>query len=35
MGDGVMTEEQYLAMERAAEFRSEFLDGEMIARETY
>jgi Uma2 family endonuclease len=26
-----MTEEQYLAIERAAEFRSEFLDGEMFA----
>jgi Uma2 family endonuclease len=33
MGDGVtrVTEEQYLAMDRAAEFRSEFLDGEIIA----
>ena len=26
-----VTEEQYLAIDRAAEFRSEFLDGEMIA----
>jgi Uma2 family endonuclease len=26
-----LTEEQYLAIERAAEFRSEFLDGEMFA----
>jgi len=26
-----LTEEQYLAMERAAEFKSEFLDGEMFA----
>ena len=26
-----VTEEQYLAIERAAEFRSEFLDGEMFA----
>jgi Uma2 family endonuclease len=26
-----VTEEQYLALDRAAEFRSEFLDGEMIA----
>jgi len=26
-----VTEEQYLAMDRAAEFRSEFLDGEIIA----
>jgi len=26
-----ITEEQYLAMDRAAEFRSEFLDGEIIA----
>jgi len=26
-----LTEEQYLAMERAAEFRSEFVDGEMFA----
>jgi Uma2 family endonuclease len=26
-----VTEEQYLAMDRAAEFRGEFLDGEMIA----
>ena len=31
MGDGLITEEQYLAIDRAAEFRSEFLDGEMIA----
>ena len=27
-----LTEEQYLAIERAAEFRSEFIDGEMFAR---
>ena len=27
-----ITEEQYLALDRAAEFRSELLDGEMIAR---
>jgi Uma2 family endonuclease len=27
-----VTEEQYLAIDRAAEFRSEFLDGEMVAR---
>ena len=27
-----MTEEQYLALERAAEFRSEFLDGRMFPR---
>ena len=26
-----LTEEQYLAIERAAEFKSEFLDGEMFA----
>jgi len=26
-----VTEEQYLAMDRAAEFRSEFLDGEIVA----
>jgi Uma2 family endonuclease len=26
-----VTEEQYLAIDRAAEFRSEFLDGEMVA----
>ena len=26
-----LTEEQYLAIERAAEFRSEFVDGEMFA----
>ncbi len=26
-----VTEEQYLAMDRAAEFRSEFLDGEVVA----
>jgi Uma2 family endonuclease len=26
-----LTEDQYLAMERAAEFRSEFIDGEMFA----
>ena len=26
-----MTAEEYLAMDRAAEIRSEFLDGEMIA----
>jgi hypothetical protein len=26
-----ITEEQYLAIDRAAEFRSELLDGEMIA----
>jgi Uma2 family endonuclease len=26
-----LTEEQYLAIERAAEFRSEFIDGEMFA----
>ncbi len=31
MGDGLITEEQYLAIDRAAEFRSEFLDGEMVA----
>jgi Putative restriction endonuclease len=33
LGDGLtrVTEEQYLAIDRAAEFRSEFLDGEMIA----
>ena len=27
-----LTEEQYLAIERAAEFKSEFLNGEMFAR---
>lgn len=26
-----VTEEQYLAIDRAAEFRSEFLDGEIVA----
>jgi Uma2 family endonuclease len=26
-----LTEEQYLAIDRAAEFRSEFVDGEMFA----
>jgi Uma2 family endonuclease len=31
MGGGLMTAEEYLAMDRAAEFRSEFLDGEIIA----
>ena len=33
MGDGLITEEQYLAIDRTAEFRSEFLDGEMIDRQ--
>jgi hypothetical protein len=28
----MLTEEQYLAIERAAEFKSEFLDGVMYAR---
>jgi Uma2 family endonuclease len=31
MGGGLMTAEEYLALDRAAEFRSEFLDGEIIA----
>jgi Uma2 family endonuclease len=33
VGDGLITEEPYLAIDRAAEFRSEFLDGEMIDRQ--
>jgi len=34
LGSGLtkLTEEQYLAIDRAAEFRSELLDGEMVAR---
>jgi Uma2 family endonuclease len=31
MGGGFMTAEEYLALDRAAELRSEFLDGEIIA----
>jgi Uma2 family endonuclease len=33
MGGGFMTAEEYLQLDRAAERRSEFLDGEMILRE--
>jgi Ser/Thr protein kinase RdoA (MazF antagonist) len=28
----MLTEQQYLALERAAEFKSEYFDGQMLAR---
>jgi Uma2 family endonuclease len=31
MGGGLMTAEEYLAMDSAADFRSEFLDGDIVA----
>jgi Uma2 family endonuclease len=33
MGGGFMTAEEYLALDRAAERQSEFIDGEMVLRE--